>query len=168
MMKRFLGARPHNERGFTTVWVLGLAIIIMVLGLAVFDVWSVYTRQRALTAHADSAAAAAAQAIDLSAYQSTPSRLALLTGDATSLAEARLRADFPGHSVSVSSIEVGRTCTGTPSDGQLIACVSVDNTTNPNKPTVTVTVRQKANFTVFKLVGYADQTVSASGTAGPR
>lgn len=163
----------HRDDGFSTVWVLGLSVIVLVLGTAVFDVWQVFGTQRTLTARADAAAAAAAQAVDVASYEGTPSRLQLLdgradeAGSAANLAKARLQKDLPAGTPLTVTVVTSDSCSGTPANNDVIVCIKVDNGTS-NQPTVTVTLKRQVNFTIFRLLGYSSQTVTASGTAGPR
>lgn len=53
-----------SERGSITLWVLGLSIAILFVGGLSVDLWRVMSDRRELSAVADSAAAAAASALD--------------------------------------------------------------------------------------------------------
>lgn len=54
----------RNEKGFSTVWLLGFAIIILLCGFLIFDMTRVYMEREKLVSAADAAANAGATAID--------------------------------------------------------------------------------------------------------
>lgn len=61
----------RSDRGSTTIWVLGLSILILLLGGLSIDYWRALALQRELAAVADSAAIAAASGIDEDTYRAT-------------------------------------------------------------------------------------------------
>lgn len=139
-----------DERGFTSAWVLVLATLIVVFGVAAFDIWRVFSEQRELAAQADRAAAAGAQAINETAFAADPTnaRILLIEGDATGSAYARALAQLQ---------ELGKE-----DDVEIVV-------TNPgpgqnSAPTVTVTVRREVKLSFFPT----DQVVSATSTASPQ
>jgi uncharacterized membrane protein len=54
----------RNQKGFSTVWLLGFAVIILLCGLVIFDITRVYIEREKLVSAADAAANAGATAID--------------------------------------------------------------------------------------------------------
>lgn len=56
--------RSRNQNGFSTVWLLGFAVIILLCGLVIFDITRVYIEREKLVSAADAAANAGATAID--------------------------------------------------------------------------------------------------------
>ncbi len=82
-----IGRRRREEEGFAEIlWVLGLALMVLVLGGLSTDLWHPMTRARALDAAADSAAAAGANGIDLNIYRQTNGKTVLDPNLATQLA----------------------------------------------------------------------------------
>ncbi len=60
-----------SDRGSITIWMLGLAALILTFGGLALDYWRALALQRELAAVADSAAVAAASGIDETVYRST-------------------------------------------------------------------------------------------------
>ncbi len=60
--------RRARESGFVTPWILSLCILLMIVGLLVFDIWKVYLTQRQLEGVADAASAGAAAQLDTARY----------------------------------------------------------------------------------------------------
>jgi hypothetical protein len=60
-----------DERGAATIWFLGLALAVMMLGALSAELWRLIGERNELSAMADAAAVAAAGAIDLDHYRST-------------------------------------------------------------------------------------------------
>lgn len=58
-----------SERGSLTFWGLGLAIMILMLGLLMIDLWRILADRRELAAITDAAAIAAASAVDERAWR---------------------------------------------------------------------------------------------------
>lgn len=58
-----------SERGSITVWLLGLSMAMLSLGVLAVDVWDLMANRRELAALADTAARAAAEAIDEAAWR---------------------------------------------------------------------------------------------------
>lgn len=150
--------RHRDERGFTSVWVLGLTMMILVMGIAVFDAWNVYATQRKLTAQADAAAAAGAQGVDVGEFESTNGMvLVLAADDVTTLASKRLSADL-----GAGKVDTGNAATPTADKAAATIIVADDS------KSVTVTLSRKVNFTIFAILGKDSQTVTASATAAPQ
>jgi len=144
----------RNERGFTSVWVLLLSLFIVVMGIAAFDVWHVFTEQRTIAARADAAAAAGAQALDVDAFNSSNgSTLALVEVDAAELAAQRLAADL-------GVTEVPSCASSDPESG---TCWDIEVANPPGAaPSVTVTVRNRVGFSLLpgSQVGVATSAAS--------
>lgn len=155
------------EAGFTSAWVLGFSLFIMILGIAALDIWHVYTEQRTLAARADAAAAAAAQAIDVAAYQDPAgSRLLLNGSDARDFAAKRMKADIKQLNGNAPAA-----CPALAQDVTATPCAEIVVTNPPagstSAPTVKVTVKARVAFTIFSPLR-GSQVVSASSTASPR
>ena len=75
-----------KERGSITFWVLGLSIAVLFLGGLSVDLWRVMSDRRELAAVADSAAAAAASAVDVDLWREA-GEIRLLNVEAVALAE---------------------------------------------------------------------------------
>lgn len=60
-----------RERGSTTIWMLGLSLLLLLFGGIALDYWRGLAVQRELAAVADSAALAAASGIDEAHYRMT-------------------------------------------------------------------------------------------------
>lgn len=60
-----------SERGSATLWMLGLALLLLLFGGLALDFWRGLALQRELAAVADSAAVAGASGIDEEHYRST-------------------------------------------------------------------------------------------------
>ena len=134
------------------MWILGLSFIVLIMGLAVFDVWGMYSTQRQLTALADSASAAAAQGVDLNRSNLDNGTIVLDQSDAEARAKDRLSTDLGRNPVA---------CGATPSAGETAACIDLD----PTSQKVTVTLTREVRFTLFAIGGMSKRTVSASSTA---
>jgi Flp pilus assembly protein TadG len=61
--------RHHDERGFFTIWTLGLCVMLMAIGGISLDLWRAFAERRELAAITDSAAIAAASQLDLAAFK---------------------------------------------------------------------------------------------------
>lgn len=59
-----------DERGSVTFWMLGLAMCVLTIGVLAVDLWDLMANRRELAVIADSAAVAAASAIDEGAWRS--------------------------------------------------------------------------------------------------
>jgi len=99
----------HDERGTATLWVLGLCVSLLFLGGLGLDFWRAIAERRELSARADAAATAAANALDEDALRGgvirvVPDRaraiaVAELAGDPEPLDETRIAVD--GNTVTV-------------------------------------------------------------------
>ena len=56
--------RGRDDRGFLTIWLLGLCLLLLVLGGVSLDLWRVFSERQALAGLADSAALAGAGGLD--------------------------------------------------------------------------------------------------------
>ena len=59
----------REEEGFVTVWVLGLAMVLLFVGGLSLDLWRAFSERRSLAAAADAAAIAGASGIDEAAFR---------------------------------------------------------------------------------------------------
>jgi uncharacterized membrane protein len=71
--------RRRNERGFFTIWVLGMCAIVFAIGGLGVDLWKGFTVRRNLAEISDSAAVAGASRIDISCFKQTPATVVLQT-----------------------------------------------------------------------------------------
>jgi Flp pilus assembly protein TadG len=81
--------RAREEKGTITLWVLGLSIALMFLGGLSLDLWRAVAERRQLSSMADSAAAAAANGIDLEALRAGAVHLDPVRARAIALASLR-------------------------------------------------------------------------------
>lgn len=104
----------RSDRGSVTIWVLGLAMLLLVFGGLALDYWRALALQRELAAVADSAAVAAASGIDEEFYRAT-GEVTLESARARDLAESAVEwqgVDFIGLIVDVEPTSVSVTVTG--------------------------------------------------------
>jgi Flp pilus assembly protein TadG len=64
-------ARPSDDRGAITLWVLGVTLIVMFVGWFSVTLWTGSDQRRQLAAAADQAAQAGATALDTNAFRTT-------------------------------------------------------------------------------------------------
>jgi Flp pilus assembly protein TadG len=88
MTTRRLQGRRWREAGTTTLWMLGLCLMLFLLGGVSLDLWRAFSERRSLAATAD-AAVAGASALDEAAYRSTGA-VRLVPADAQRRAQASL------------------------------------------------------------------------------
>jgi uncharacterized membrane protein len=131
----------EDDRGSVTIWVLGLAMLLLVFGGLALDYWRALALQRELAAVADSAAVAAASGIDEAFYRETGS-VVLELDRSRGLAEAAV-------------------------DWQGVDVLTLDVAVAPGSVTVTLTGEVELGL----LGVFVDQsepvTVRASATAAP-
>jgi len=77
------------DSGTTTLWMLGLCLMLFLLGGISLDLWRAFSERRSLAATADAAAVAGASALDEPAYRSTGA-VRLVPADARRRAQASL------------------------------------------------------------------------------
>ncbi len=63
--------RHRGASGTTTLWLLGICLVLFALGGISLDLWRAFSERRALAATADAAALAGASAIDEAHYRSS-------------------------------------------------------------------------------------------------
>ena len=135
--------RSRDEAGWTTVWVLGLSMLLLSIAGISLDLWRAFAERRTIAVMADAAAVAGASGLDEGALRST----------------GTLRLD-PGR-----AWHLARNSLATQPDGGHLT--GFDVTVTPDA--VTVVVRGRANLTLLRLVaagGPLDVTVTS--TARPR
>lgn len=93
----------RDERGSAPIWFLGLALCVLMVGALSAELWRVLGERQDLAALADSAAIAAASAIDLEVYRSTGD-LRLDPGEAADRALAVLSASSGGGRLSAAPV----------------------------------------------------------------
>lgn len=104
----------RSDRGSVTIWILGLAVLLLVFGGLALDYWRALAMQRELASVADSAAVAAASGIDEEHYRAT-GEVVLEPIRSRGLAEAAVAwqgADVLGVDVEVIPTSVEVTLTG--------------------------------------------------------
>jgi Flp pilus assembly protein TadG len=79
----------RDEAGTTTLWMLGLCLMLFLLGGVSLDLWRAFSERRSLAATADAAAVAGASALDEAAYRSTGA-VRLVPADARHRAQVSL------------------------------------------------------------------------------
>ena len=58
-----------DERGWVTLWILGLCVMVLFVGGLSLDLWHAFSERRSLAAAADAGARAGASMIDQAAYR---------------------------------------------------------------------------------------------------
>jgi Flp pilus assembly protein TadG len=93
-----------EDRGFLTIWLLGLCLLLLVLGGVSLDLWRAFSERQALAGLADSASLAGAAGLDLDAARRG---LVLLDpADATRRAQASIAGQADKGSLVVSSVKI--------------------------------------------------------------
>ena len=142
MMQR----RLNNERGFFTIWVLGLCLMVAFVGGLSYDLWHSFSDKRQLSSIVDAAAVAGASEIDLAAFQNDSSVVRLNQVAATATVDAYL--------------ERATQETGT----ELIdATVTFDG----NAVVVTASTKTELTLTRLLLANEADLQSTVTGIATP-
>ena len=89
-MTRYRACRAcRDDSGTTTLWMLGLCLMLFLLGGISLDLWRAFSERRSLAATADAAAVAGASALDEAAYRSSGA-VRLVPADARRRAQASL------------------------------------------------------------------------------
>ncbi len=132
----------RDERGFITLWVLGLTVAVLFLGGLGVDLWRAIAVRREVSAMADAAATAGANGLDESALRG--GRLELDDGRVRGLVAAEL-AEYP-------------------------AAARLDGAAVTRSDTqVTVVLRERVRFSLLGIFMPGDEfVVQASATAEPR
>ena len=98
--------KKRDERGFFTIWVLGLCLCMFMIGGLSIDLWRGFSDRRQLAAMTDAAAVAAASQIDLTAFQAQPSRLELDSEGARQRATEYMRTEAAESGITLTSLDV--------------------------------------------------------------
>ncbi|MBW3620567.1 MAG: hypothetical protein KY461_09995 [Actinobacteria bacterium] len=69
MIRAWVRDRHRDEDGMVVLWLLGVAVMVLMLGGVSIDLWHVFSERRALVGIADAAAYAGASGIDVDAYR---------------------------------------------------------------------------------------------------
>ncbi|HEX5671370.1 MAG TPA: hypothetical protein VFY46_01460 [Acidimicrobiia bacterium] len=93
----------RDDRGSAPIWFLGLALSVLMVGALSAELWRVLGERQDLAGLADSAAIAAASAIDLEVYRST-GELRLDPGEAADRALAVLSESSGGGRLSAAPV----------------------------------------------------------------
>jgi Flp pilus assembly protein TadG len=132
----------RDERGTTTLWVIGLCLMVLFLGGLSLDLWRVITVRRSLVAMAGAGATAGADGLDPNALRRD--ELALDPQLARADADAALRAQSGWRAVDAADVAV------TPG-------------------LVTVTLQAHVSFTLLGIFVHGDPvTVRVAASAEPR
>lgn len=97
----------HDQRGYVTLWILGLCVCALFIGGISIDLWRVYSERRALAGIVDAAAIAGASGIDEEAFRKDGT-VALDPQRAQELAWANLRAQVDDRSLEQASVDANR------------------------------------------------------------
>ncbi len=134
--------RARLERGTTTLWMLGLCLMLFLLGGISLDLWRAFSERRSLAATADAAAVAGASALDEAAYRSSAA-VRLVPSDARRRAQASLADQLDRRALRDSRIEA--------------------------KEEVTVVVGGSVDFSLLQIAAPGDQfAISVRATARPQ
>ena len=138
--------RLRGDRGFFTIWMLGLCILLLALGGVSVDLWHAFAQRQQLAGVADAAAVAGASGIDAGQYYAT-GRVVLDPAVATTLAEQSVAAQQDASSL------VGLPAVSFP----------------PDDSEITVTLNGKCSlFLLGFLTGQRQLTFHVSSSAAPR
>lgn len=136
----------QDERGFFTIWVLGLCVCVLFVGGLSLDLWRGFTERRQLAAIADAAAVAGASQISLDAFKASPSAVQL------DPAAAKLRAtQYIQKAVADEGLDL----------------TSFD--TKADQSQIVVSVESRLHMSLTRILSPGrEYTVSAESTAEPR
>jgi Flp pilus assembly protein TadG len=135
--------RRRRESGTTTLWMLGLCLMLFLLGGVSLDLWRAFSERRSLAATADAAAVAGASALDESAYRSS-GVVRLLPADAERRAQASLAEQLDRRALRDARVAV-------------------------TAEAVTVTVGGSVDFTLLQIVAPGDEfAITVRATARPQ
>lgn len=132
-----------SEAGFITIWMLGVAVMVMFLAGISFDLWRVFSANRSLSSTVDGVAAAGASGIDEATYETTHT-LQMDPARARPLAVANL-------------------------DSQGERSHILNPTVDVTPARITVTADWRVDFVLLRvLMGDRPFTIHATSTATPR
>ena len=94
----------QRERGSVTIWLLGLAVMLLFLGGLSLDLWRAFTERQALASAVDAAAIAGASGIDEPLFRASGT-LALAPPRAEQLAWDNLRAQPVGRRLTAAQVQ---------------------------------------------------------------
>jgi hypothetical protein len=122
LTRRRPSSQPDDrERGSVTIWLLGLAVMLLFLGGLSLDLWRAFTERQALANAVDAAAIAGASGIDEPLFRSSGT-LALSPPRAEQLAWGNLRAQPVGRRLTAAQVQA------TPAQIEVVASTTVDFT----------------------------------------
>ena len=135
----------RDDGGWTTLWILGLCMLLFGLAGISVDLWKVFGERRALAAVADSAAIAGGNGIDVRLYESSDGyQIQLDPPRAESLARSNIESQTDR--ASMTRAEVAAT---------------------PER--VVVRIEGSAELTLLRLLsGRKELPITVTGTANPR
>ncbi len=132
----------RDDRGSAPIWFLGLALSVLMVGALSAELWRVLGERQDLAGLADSAAIAAASAIDLEAYRST-GELRLDPGEAADRALAVLSESSGGGRLSAAPV------------------IQLD----PARLSVSVELVREVPFGLIRLLSLGDDRFEVTATA---
>lgn len=147
----------NNQRGFSTIWLLGFAGLILLIGLGIFDITRVYIEREKLISAADASANAGASAIDES-YLGTDSIVRLDSSEAPLRCKnLLLKYGSPG------------------GDAESVLDVKAPTKTNcvldssdPDQRTIIATASGEVKFSfLFSVLGFDSKEITVSSRARP-
>jgi Flp pilus assembly protein TadG len=141
--RRVRARSRRRDAGTTTLWMIGLCLMLFLLGGVSLDLWRAFSERRSLAATADAAAVAGASALDEPAYRSS-GVVRLLPGDAERRARASLAEQLDRRSLR---------------DARVAA----------TEAEVTVTVGGAVDFSLLQIVAPGDEfAITVRATARPQ
>lgn len=101
--------RKPGEKGFLTIWMLGICICIFFVGGISLDLWRAFSERRQLAAMTDAAAVAAASQIDLDAFKQDSTDIRLDPELARQRAVDYMQTESETNGVTLTDLEVDAT-----------------------------------------------------------
>jgi Flp pilus assembly protein TadG len=146
LTRRLEGRLGGDDRGFLTIWLLGLCLLLLVLGGVSLDLWRVFSERQALAGLADSASLAGAGGLDLDAARR--GLVQLDPTDAAGRAQAAIAGQADRGSLVISSVKI---------------------VVGQNRTEVTVSADGRVHLTLLSLLlGDRPVTLHVSSTAAAR
>jgi Flp pilus assembly protein TadG len=118
--RRRRAAAQRSERGFFTIWVLGLCVFLFMIGGLSLDLWRAFSQQRALTAMTDGASVAGASQLDLTAFKEQTSTVKLDPSAAKAKAAEYLQNESTQNHITLKDVNI------TVTDTRVLVSASTD------------------------------------------
>ena len=149
-----------NQRGFSTIWLIFFALLILLVGLGIFDITRIYIEREKLISAADAASNAGATAID-EGFLGTDGKV-------------RLDASSDPDSSAVIRCENLLIKYGTKPNGDASSILDVTAPTETKcvldaaQQTITATAYGKVKFSfLFSILGYDSKEITVSSRSRP-